>query len=428
LNILLLNQAFYPDVVSTAQHLTELACALSERGHQVTVLTSRRAYDDPKSLFATSENWRGVGIRRVCGTGFGKATRWGRALDCISFLAVACFRLPWFKRQDLVLALTSPPFISLLGLGLARLHGCPFVHWVMDLNPDEAVAVGWLKGDSIWTRALEISSRLSLQAADEVIALDNCMSDRIQAKGVVPSRIAVLPPWAHDSHSRFSREGRRQFRREHRLDGQFVVMYSGNHSPCHPLGTVLDAARELSNERAITLCFVGGGSEFRKIQKQAERNPVGFRNIRCIPYQPLEKLSDSLSAADAHLVVMGDEMVGLVHPCKIYNLLHVGLPILYVGPRGSPTAQLVAATPGSACFGHGDSRGLAQHILQLREQSATEQDVRPFPLASRFSKRAILPKFVALLEQHNPERLRSEVIDVPPVSGRTCRGGYHLGH
>src|SRR6058998_1648363 len=36
---LLLNQCFYPDVVSTAQHLTDLARELSARGHEVNVLT-----------------------------------------------------------------------------------------------------------------------------------------------------------------------------------------------------------------------------------------------------------------------------------------------------------------------------------------------------------------------------------------------------
>jgi hypothetical protein len=42
LKILLLNQCFYPDVVSTAQHLTDLAEALSSRGHEVTVIAGDR--------------------------------------------------------------------------------------------------------------------------------------------------------------------------------------------------------------------------------------------------------------------------------------------------------------------------------------------------------------------------------------------------
>src|SRR5437588_6430815 len=46
MKILLLNQAFHPDVVASGQHLTDLALALVQRGHAVTVVTSRRAYDN----------------------------------------------------------------------------------------------------------------------------------------------------------------------------------------------------------------------------------------------------------------------------------------------------------------------------------------------------------------------------------------------
>ncbi len=51
MRITLINQAFHPDVVSTGQHLTDLALKLAESGHEVTVITSRRAYDDPNKTF-----------------------------------------------------------------------------------------------------------------------------------------------------------------------------------------------------------------------------------------------------------------------------------------------------------------------------------------------------------------------------------------
>lgn len=55
MKILLLNQARYSDVMATGQHLAELAVALAERGHEVTVVTGRRAYDEPDKLFSTRE-------------------------------------------------------------------------------------------------------------------------------------------------------------------------------------------------------------------------------------------------------------------------------------------------------------------------------------------------------------------------------------
>src|SRR6185437_8393669 len=87
-------------------------------------------------------------------------------------------------------------------------------------------------------------------------------------------------------------------------------------------------------------CFVGGGSEHDKVKTYAEANKLG--NILCLPYQPLDQLASSLSAADLHAVVMGDAFTGIVHPCKIYNILEIGSPVLYVGPAISHVVDVIA--------------------------------------------------------------------------------------
>ena len=143
-------------------------------------------------------------------------------------------------------------------------------------------------------------------------------------------------------------------------------MYSGNHSPCHPLDTVLGAAEALADNPDVVFCFVGGGSEFRRIQSEVKSgNPARRKgNIICLPYQSRTELSASLSAADLHLVVMGQDFVGIVHPCKIYNILAVGSPLVYIGPSPSPiTDTLKRAGRGlSGSIAHGDVAGLIDQI------------------------------------------------------------------
>src|ERR1039458_1302261 len=87
MNILLLNQAFYPDVVSTAQHASDLAMGLTQAGHKVTVICNSRGYDDPKLQFPSQETWNGIKIVRVRSTGFGKSSKWRRASDFGTFMA-----------------------------------------------------------------------------------------------------------------------------------------------------------------------------------------------------------------------------------------------------------------------------------------------------------------------------------------------------
>jgi len=159
-------------------------------------------------------------------------------------------------------------------------------------------------------------------------------------------------------------------------------MYSGNHSPCHPLDTVLEAARKLRERCDIVFCFVGGGSEHARVRDFAANHRLS--NIRTIPYQPLEKLAASLSAADLHLVVMGDPFVGIVHPCKVYNIRRLGIPMLYIGPDPSHVTELGPA----GRFAHGDVDGVADFICRATESlPACSED-------GDFSQQALLGRMV----------------------------------
>ena len=399
MKILLLNQAFYPDVVATSQYLSELAVALAGRGHQVTVITGRRAYDNPENIFARTEFWRGIQIIRVHSTGLGKNSKWRRALNFSSFMLSCTARVTVLPRQDVVLALTSPPLISVLGAMLTRFRGSRFFYWVMDFNPDEAIAAGWLRADSLVAKVLDSLSRFSLRQATGIIALDQFMRDRIMSKGIRPDKIAVLPPWSQDSHVRFDPHGRNRFRKLHGLEEKFVVMYSGNHSPCHPLDTVLEAARRLAGNREIVFLFVGGGSRFAQVKQFADQHQLS--NIVCLPYQPMDQLAGALSAADLHLVVMGNPFVGLVHPCKIYNILLVGSPLLYIGPRPSHISEILDklnGEPSCAVAEHGQVERVIHHILDLKQAAPAHDRGHDLPLAERFSKSVLLPQLVATLE------------------------------
>src|SRR5579883_2355134 len=154
MRVLLLNQAFYPDVVATAQYTSELACALVERGHEVTVIASARAYDSPEVRYPSSEVWSGVHIQQIWCTGFGKAAKWRRIVDFATYSISLLGRLLFVRRADVVVALTSPPWLSFLGAILVKARGGRLVYWVMDLNPDAAIAAGFLQESSAPARAL----------------------------------------------------------------------------------------------------------------------------------------------------------------------------------------------------------------------------------------------------------------------------------
>jgi glycosyltransferase involved in cell wall biosynthesis len=356
MTVLLLNQAFYPDIAATAQQATDLAVRLVERGHDVTVICSRRAYDNPGERYPRRETWRGVKIRRISSVTLGKHARWRRAVTFGSYLVNCLTRLALLPRADLVIAMTSPPLISSLGACFTRFKGGRFIFWVMDLNPDEALAAGWLRPGSSITAALQKLLQYGLNRATTIVTLDRHMAKRIESKGVAPARISVLPPWARDHVVRYDASGRARFRATHGLADKFVVMYAGNHSPCHPLTTLLTAAERLRQREDIVFCFVGGGSEVATVRQLAAARRL--QNIKILPYQPMAALGASLSAADLHVVVMGEPFVGIVHPCKVYNIEMLGLPYIYIGPAESHISE---RRPTFAAR-HGDPDAVVRHV------------------------------------------------------------------
>ena len=120
-----------------------------------------------------------------------------------------------------------------------------------------------------------------------------------------------------------------------------------------------------------------------------------------LPYQPLAQLSASLSAADAQVIIMGDAMLGIVHPCKIYNVLSVAAPVIYIGPRPSHVSEILEdPNVHHPWIGvqHGEAEALANQIQNLRRKTEGGRQPLPTEITATFSKGVLLPELIGVLE------------------------------
>src|SRR5262249_32492202 len=148
-------------------------------------------------------------------------------------------------------------------------------------------------------------------------------------------------------------------------------MYAGNHSPCHPLETLLRAAADLRSRSEIVFLFVGGGSEMARVKDFAETHQL--KNIRCLKYQPQEDLAAVLSAADLHAIVLGEGFTGIVHPSKIYNIMGVQSPFIYVGPGESHVSDIIERLGNdeiAMTAAHGEAHKVARQIPAFADRAA----------------------------------------------------------
>ena len=141
--LIFLNRYFFPDHSATSQILSDLAFHLAKRGRDVHVITSQQLYDDRKAHLPAEEIVRGVHIHRIPTTRFGRSALLGRGLDYLSFYASMWRSMCALTRpNDILIAKTDPPLISVLAMLAARRRGARLVNWLQDIYPEVATQLG----------------------------------------------------------------------------------------------------------------------------------------------------------------------------------------------------------------------------------------------------------------------------------------------
>lgn len=358
--VIMISQVYVPDPASVGQHMHDAAAEFVRRGYRVVVYASANGYEDPSVRYPGREALDGVEVVRLGLSSFGKKALPIRVLAGVLFLIQAIIRGLLVKRVACVFVSTSPPFTGVFGAMLARLKRAALFFWVMDLNPDQLIQTGAIGPKHPAAIVFDAGNRMTLRRSDGVVALDRFMAERVNRKVDVSDRMDILPPWPHEDHVEPVEHENNDFRRQHGLDGKFVVMYSGNHGMTTPVTTVLEAALKLQHHEDLVFMFIGGGVGKADVRRVIQQHKPS--NIIDLPYQPFERLRYSLSAADVHLVTMVDAAVGCIHPCKVYGAMAVGRPILFVGPRPSHVTDLLDGQDVGWQTPHGDAQACADRI------------------------------------------------------------------
>lgn len=195
MRILLINQFYKPDTAATGQLLADVAEELAAKGHDVHVICSRHRYDNGKSASAAGESAEGVAIHRVFTTRFGRKTLLGRMIDYLSFYVGAAWRALVLPKPDVCVSLTTPPFISLIGLMLSKLKGTRNVIWVMDVYPEIAAAYDVLRKRVLLYRLLTRLNKTLYRNAAAVISLGETMTEQLQSLGALPENLYTVHNW-----------------------------------------------------------------------------------------------------------------------------------------------------------------------------------------------------------------------------------------
>jgi glycosyltransferase involved in cell wall biosynthesis len=406
MHILLFNEYYPPDTSATAKIAAQVAEALAQR-HKVTVVAGRPSYDPDEHYpwaFLRRDVRNGVNVERVGSTAFPRHRMLRRVSNYLSYLALAVPRAIAL-RPDIVLAMTDPPVAGIAGAFVARRIGRPFVYNIRDMYPDMAVG-GDIVRPSAWVNRWEKMHRRALKQAGRVIVLGDDMRERILAKGAAPERVVVVrdgttfPASLPDRNDPVVQELRCGF--------EFVALHAGNLGFYGAWDTLLKAAQILGNENT-GLVFIGGGANRAELEISASN----FRNVRFLPFRPVEQVPHVMMAGDLHIVTVRRGLEGVVVPSKLYSTLAAGRPVLAVAALTSDAARIVLESGCGLAADPDDPNAVAAAIRELRDDPSrlAEMGRRARETAKKYARVNELGRFVGIIEEAASEN----------------NGGHHLG-
>ena len=303
MHILLIHQAFaaLDEPGGTRHH--ELARFLVEKGHRVTVIASPVSYLTGSARpgripWVSRQEENGLTILRTYTYAALHRSFIHRVFSFLSFMVssfLVGLRVP---AVDLVWGTSPPIFQGLSAWALARLKRKRFLFEVRDLWPAFAVAVGVLR-QPILIRLSEGLERFLYRSADRMMVNSPGYVEHVCRRGA--RQVDLVPNGADPSMFDPADQGL-AFRRQHDLEGKFVVMYAGAHGMSNDLGVLLEAARMLADDAHIQVVLLGDGKEKSNLQAQADAMHLG--NVSFVASVPKQEMAAAIASADACVAIL----------------------------------------------------------------------------------------------------------------------------
>lgn len=330
MKILYCHQHFTTPYGVGASRSYEMARALVEAGHEVTMVFGMRSMI---GIPLTKCERTGIhtgeidGIRLI-GLPFGYSNKQSIRQRIGIFVGFAWHTLRIALREDydLIFATSTPLTAAIPGIAARWLRGKPFVFEVRDLWPELPRAMGmknpFLLG-GMW-----ILEGLAYRSSIGCIGLSPGIVEGIIRRSPEAHPVSLIPNGCDLDifHPRL----RSAITIPGINPGDFVAGFTGSHGRANGLDAVLAGAAELKKRGShhIKFLLIGDGSEKPRLMKQAEQ--LGLDNVIFHPLIPKNQLA-SLTASFGCGLMFLDNIPAFYHgtsPNKFFDYLAAGIPIL----------------------------------------------------------------------------------------------------
>ncbi|MEW5796206.1 MAG: glycosyltransferase family 4 protein [Candidatus Zixiibacteriota bacterium] len=389
MRILIVTQHFPPER-GAVRRLYEFSRYFVRQGNEVSVLTAIPNYPDgvvpPKyrGKFFYREELDGVRVYRSWVLPASNQYPGRRMIGFVIFLFTSLlnsFRIG--SGFDVVLASTPPVNTPVIGWLISKLRRAKFVIEIRDLQPESSEDFGNLNR-TFFTRMLKRLMHWHYRRADKIVAATDGIAEYIKYLGIPAEKVATIKSGFGQE---FATAGHNGIRKKFGWEEKFLVLYSGTLGWAHSLETVIEAARQLTDQPDVLFVFVGDGEKRSTLEGMVR--DYGLRNVVFIGAQPLETIPYFLKTSDVLVESLREVPITQgTFPAKLFEYMASGRPILF-GARDGEAVRELRAAGGVLSFASDDVNRLCDLILQVKSGKIDGDALgyRYYQHAERFHRR-----------------------------------------
>jgi glycosyltransferase involved in cell wall biosynthesis len=296
MKIIYLHQYFTTPTMHGGTRSYELARRLVGMGHEVHMVTSdRKPTNEARGWRETDES--GIHVHWLP-VPYSQKMSYPDRMRAFGSFAVNSSQRAAQLGGDVVFATSTPLTIAVPGIVASRWNKRPMVFEVRDLWPALPIAVGALKSrPAIF--AAQVLEKAAYAGAAHIVALSPGMKAGVEAAGVDPSKITVIPNLCDPERFHVPASEGEAFRRKYAwLGDRPMVVYAGTFGRVNGVDFLVRLAAEvLKKDPEVRFVAVGRGSEEPALHALAEQLGVKDRNLFFLPPVVKAEVPAILSAA-----------------------------------------------------------------------------------------------------------------------------------
>lgn len=337
--------------------ITEICEDLVSRGHQVTAVVGLPNY--PSGVVPKEYRWfqqrqeliHGVDVRRCFEIGR-RNTKLGLAVNYLSYMLSACWKVLWLKRDyDVIYAYSTSPVLMSLPASLLRCFSQrKLMIYVLDIWPACLAAMNVGEGSLLYALMKRVSRWVYRKADVLLVSSKGFQRYLWNVHGLQVPDDHYLPQFADCSFSVLPSAA---------SAAELHLAFAGNIGKMQGVHTLLLAANRLRAE-PIVWHFLGDGSEYAACVALSKELNLEERVI-FHGRRPLAEMPAFYSMADAMLVSMRNCIsVNDTLPGKVQSYMAAGKPIL--GSIAGETQNIIQQADCGLCAPPEDAESFAQAV------------------------------------------------------------------